>query len=408
MKRKTLARVLVTLSVTMACVACRVAMETDFQNAYVQSSRHSVVSQMVLVATQETPEGDTKTALSGSQVVWNSGNQIKVFNATNPNGKVFTLTSESVGKTTGEFSGELLSGNGPFYAVYPASAAGTLSDGKVSITIPQSQELTAGSFGNNANISLAQADNLTDALHFKNVLGAVCIQVSSSISAKRVRIQTKADEPLWGSATVKMVEGVPDLSLASGTADNQIVEATTTDSASGTAFYLMLPPGTLASGFVAQVAAGEKAMLKEAPAAENNKIVRSRIVAMTGFEYAGQVPASFLDISATPFGYWASFTASPTFTFAKATSQYATKVETDTRTFRMQDFSTGKMYSFVLPNTLELGLGGSYAATLESVEGSSYTAPAAAGTFRLVQKTSQAGWFVNGDNTKGFIISLED
>lgn len=405
MKRKTLARVLVTLSVTMACVACRVAMETDFQNAYVQSSRHSVVSQMVLVATQETPEGDTKTALSGSQVVWNSGNQIKVFNATNPNGKVFTLTSESVGKTTGEFSGEPLSGNGPFYAVYPASAAGTLSDGKVSITIPQSQELTAGSFGNNANISLAQADNLTDALHFKNVLGAVCIQVSSSISAKRVRIQTKADEPLWGSATVQMEDGVPALSLASGTVDNQLVEAT--GSASGTAFYLMLPPGTLAHGFVAQVAAGEKAMLKEAPAAENNKIVRSGIVAMTGFEYAGQVPASFLNISATPFGYWSSFSSSPAFTFSKATSQYAGKVTANTsRTFRMQDFSAGKMYSFELPYTLVLG--GSYEATLESVEGSTYTAAASAGTFRLVQKTGNAGWFVNQDNTKGFIILLED
>ena len=406
MNRKTLARVLVTLSVTMACVACRVAMETDFQNAYVPSSRHSVVSQMVLVATQETPEGDTKTALSGSQVVWNSGNQIKVFNAANPNGKVFTLTS-GVGQTTGEFSGELLSGNGPFYAVYPASVAGTLSDGKVSITIPQGQELTAGSFGNNANISMAQTDNLTDALHFKNVLGAVCIQVTSSILAKRVRIQTKADEPLWGCATVQMVEGVPALTLAPGTEDNQIVEAATAGSASGTAFYLMLPPGTLASGFVAQVAAGEKAMLKEAPAAENNKIVRSGIVAMPGFEYAGQVPASFLNISATPFGYWSSFSSSPAFTFSKATSQYACKVTANTnRTFRMQDFSAGKMYSFVLPYTLVLGE--SYPVNIESVEGSTYTAAASAGTFRLVQKTGNAGWFVNEDNTKGFIILLED
>jgi len=407
MKRKTLARVLVTLSVAMACVACRVAMETDFQNAYVQSSRHSVVSQMVLVATQETPEGDTKTALSGSQVVWNSGNQIKVFNAANPNGKVFTLKSESAGQTTGEFSGEPLSGNGPFYAVYPASAAGTLSDGKVSITIPQSQVLTAGSFGNNANISLAQADNLTDALHFKNVLGAVCIQVTSSIPAKRVRIQTKANEPLWGSATVQMVDGVPALSLASGTADNQIVEATTTGSASGTAFYLMLPPGTLASGFVAQVAAGDKAMLKEAPAAEVNKIVRSGIVAMPEFAYAGQIPANFLNISATPFGYWSSFASEQTFAFSKATSQYAGKITgTDKRTFRMQDFSAGKMYSFELPYTLVLG--GSYPAKIESVVSSTYTAPTSAGTFRLVQKTGNAGWFVNEDNTKGFIILLED
>jgi hypothetical protein len=148
-------------------------------------------------------------------------------------------------------------------------------------------------------------------------------------------------------------------------------------------------------------------MLKEAPAAEVNKIVRSGIVAMPAFEYDGQVPASFLNISATPFGYWSSFSSSPAFTFSKATSQYAGKVTANTsRTFRMQDFSAGKMYSFVLPYTLELG--GSYEATLESVVGGTYTAPASAGTFRLVQKTGNAGWFVNQDNTKGFIILLED
>lgn len=95
------------------------------------------------------------------------------------------------------------------------------------------------------------------------------------------------------------------------------------------------------------------------------------------------------------------------FGFDKATSQYATQVvENTSRTFRLQDFSVNKMYSFKLPYTLELG--GEYSATLESVSVSTYVAPTDQGHFRLVQKTSKAGWFIKDDNTFGFIIPLED
>ena len=405
MKNKMLIRALSALSVAMAFTACRVAMETDFQNAYESTTRRSVGSQMVLVATQETPEEETKTTLSNLQVLWSTGDKIKVFNSTNSDGVEYTLSS-GAGQNVGEFTGDAISGEGPFYAVYPASAAGTLSGTSVSINIPQSQTLMAGSFGNGANIAVAKADNLSDALHFKNVLGAVCIQLSSSITATRVRIQTKGAEYLCGSGTVDMSGDVPSLSIPTGTTDNQIVEAN--GSASGTAFYLMLPPNALASGFITQIAVGSNAMLKEAPASESNKITRSGIVAMEAFAFASQVPSSFLDISPIPFGYWAAFSSDQTFTFNQATSHFATKVQENTnRTFRLQDFSEHKMYSFkLLPYTL--GLGSTYDVTIESVVGSSYTMPTTAGTFRLVQKTSNAGWFVSQDNTKGLIIPLED
>ena len=408
MRKHLIARGLGVLSLVMACAACRVAMETDFQNAYVQSARRSTVPQMVLVATQEAPVTVTKTALNGQQVVWSTGDQIKVFNASTPNGVTFTLKADSAGQGIGEFEGDPISGDGPFYAVYPASVAGSLTAGAVSVNIPNAQDLTAGSFGNNANVAMAQAENLADGLHFKNVLGAVCIQLSGEISATRIRIQTKGTEPLWGSGTVQMVEDVPSLSLNAGTVDNQIVEAT--GSATGTAFYLMLPPDALASGFITQVAAGENAMLKEAPADESNKIARSGIIAMPAFAFENQVPSSFLDISAmaVPFGYWANFSYGQNFAFDKTTSQFASNVGDTNRTFRMQDFSTGKMYSFVLPKVTELGLGGNYSIYLESVEGSSYLASSLIGKFHLVQKTSNAGWFVSTGNQKGFIISLED
>ena len=409
MRNRRLIRALSALAVTMAAVSCRVALETDFQNAYERTVRRSSVSQMVLVAMQETPEGETKTSLNGSQVLWNAGDQIKVFNATNPEGVVFTLKAASAGQSLGEFTGDIISGEGPFYAVYPASAAGTLSGTRVSVTVPQVQTLTAGSFGSGANLAMTQVNSLSDALHFKNALGAVCLQLSSSMDATRIRIQTKGTEPLWGNGTVGMTEGIPVLSLEAGTTDQQIVEAT--GAASGTAFYLMLPPDALASGFIVQVAVGDKAMLKEAPASESNKISRSGIVAMPAFAYQDQLHTAFLDIKPLPFGYYSgvgeNLSYQTLFGFDKATSSYATKVELDaSRTFRLQDFSEKKMYSFELPYTLALG--GVYPATLESVLVSTYSAPADAGSFRLVQKTSQAAWFVKEDFSFGFIVPLED
>ena len=217
MSNKNLIRAFAALSIVTACTACRVALETDFKNPYDGSVRRSSVSQMVLVAVQETPEGETKTTLSGSQVLWSAGDQIKVFNAATPEGVILTLKAEDAGQAVGEFAGDAILGDGPFYAVYPAGAAGTFSAGAVSITIPQAQTLAAGSFGNGANISMAKADNLSDALQFKNVLGAVCIQLGSSIDATRIRIQTKGTEPLWGSGTVQMAGDVPSLTLNPGT-----------------------------------------------------------------------------------------------------------------------------------------------------------------------------------------------
>ena len=170
MRNRRLIRAMSALAVAMVAVSCRVALETDFQNAYERTVRRSSVSQMVLVAMQETPEGETKTSLNGSQVLWNAGDQIKVFNATNPEGVVFTLKAESAGQSLGEFTGDVISGEGPFYAVYPASAAGTLSGTRVSVTVPQVQTLTAGSFGSGANLAMTQVNSLSDALHFKNAL----------------------------------------------------------------------------------------------------------------------------------------------------------------------------------------------------------------------------------------------
>lgn len=411
MKKNVLFRAFAALSALMACMACAVTIETEVQPRQASSFRQSPAKTITITASLELPEDQTKTSLQSGNVVWSGGEQIKVFNAANTTGVIFTLSS-GVGETHGTFTGSI-SGTGPFYAVYPASVATELTGSSVSITVPQVQKLTELSFGQNANISFATVESIADDFIFKNALGALKISVNSGINATRVRIQTKAAEPLWGSGTLSMAGETPSLVLSSGTTDNQLVEARAIDEeyVSGTSFYVMVPAGTMTSGFVVQIATNDGySMVKQTSA--DNTIARSRVKAMPAFTFVPQVLSSFLDITPQPFGYYSNIQSGGTpvtlFSFAKATSQYAGKVVVDTdRTFRMQDFTTGKYYSFVLPYTLALG--GSYDATVESVEGSIYTAATDAGSFTLVQKTANAGWFVKSDdNSKGFIFLLED
>ena len=408
MRKNILPRALWALPVLMTCMACAVALETDYEVEKSFTKRSSLGKTVAITASIEEPNDETKTALSGSTVVWKEGDVIRVFDSTGAHGD-FTLDNSCDGLTTGTFTGTF-SGTGPYYAVYPADVAQSLSGTSVVINIPNTQTLAAGTFGNGANIAFATAANLTDAFSFKNVLGAVKIQLSSSITATDVRIETKGTELLWGTATVGMSGGVPNISSLTNTAyDNQIVTASKAGGVAGTEFYVMVPPEALASGFMVHIMDNaNKAMVKTAVAAANNKVVRSTITPMPEFEYAGQFQSAFLTLAAFPFGYFSGINPGGTpssFVFNKSTSQFANKVASTTRTFRVQDFTAGKMYQFVAPATLELG--SQYSVSVESVVGSTYTAPAST-DFKLVQKTTNAGWFVSSDNTKGFIISLED
>ena len=408
MRKNILPRALWALPVLMTCMACAVALETDYEVEKSFTKRSSLGKTVAITASVEEPNDETKTALSGTTVVWKQGDVIRVFDSTGAHGD-FTLDNACDGLTTGTFTGTF-SGTGPYYAVYPADVAQSLSGTSVVIDIPKTQTLAAETFGKGANIAFATADNLTDAFSFKNVLGAVKIQLSSSITATDVRIETKGPELLWGTATVAMDgSGLPEITNLTNTAyDKQIVTASKAGGVDGKEFYVMVPAGALASGFVAHIMDNaSKAMVKTASASASNQVVRSKITPMPAFTYTQQFAASFLKLDPLPFGYYSGEGLSSPFVFSKTNSQYASKVVVDTqRTFRIQDFTEKKMYQFVTDYALDWGEANNV--TVESVDGSSYTAPGSAVSYRMIQKTTNAGWFVNNDFTKGFIILLGD
>ena len=198
---------LMVLALPTACV-------DDLAPDYLIDERvHPVVpaiDSITITATME--QGVTKSALTSTlDVVWSSGDQIKVYNASNPGGKVFTLKDECDGQAVGLFDGEALTGEGPFYAVYPASAAGSLDNGRISVSVPNYQDYADNTFSKGANITTAIASSI-DKLYFKNAFGMLAVTLKGDVDISELVVINDNGEPLNGDAFITpSMEGDPVL-----------------------------------------------------------------------------------------------------------------------------------------------------------------------------------------------------
>lgn len=214
-------------------------------------------------AMTEQDGGNSKTHLDGVVVKWTAYDQIKVANYGGGSGST-TLTyelTEGAGNSQGIFyTGE---GHADFFhpdyvAAYPAAKVTSISGNKVTFNLLATQTLGKNSFGEGCNPMVAYSSNQT--LQFKNVMGALCFRFRGvdKIGSLRLTSKNTADK-LWGTCEVTVgSNGVPtSTSITNTVADQHIITLNcngiklnhTTDSL----FYIMLPPGTLASGFTLEV-----------------------------------------------------------------------------------------------------------------------------------------------------------
>lgn len=360
---------------------------------------------------------DTKTAFGESYTVcWSPDDQIRIYNASTPEGEVFTLASGS-GSTSAVFSGNELLGDGPFYAVYPASAGVSLTDAGVSVTVPATQTYADGSFGNGFNISISQADELED-FSFKNVGGVICFSLTGQANVRRINLYTKGDELLNGSASISFSGEDPSLSWASGQSGDAFqmvsldcgstgVELDDTDK---TPFYMVLPAGALSTGFTIEVIDTDgKAMVKNA-AGNSAQIVRSSIRPMPDFPYAAAYKASFL-LSTAPAGAFSGILAeSVTYTdctYSEGSGQYAYKNvatgDSPTRYVRIQDWSAGFALGLTAP--YDLSAGTRVSVKVESL-GATGVSSSDATEMKVLKKVGNRVWLADTTNDNGFIMMM--
>lgn len=237
-------------------------------------------------ATTENHAGDSKTHLENAAVNWNSGDAIMVTSGANVPKRFTTTSTEGTATFTAAESLPINFYQGSYTAYYPADAfsGSTLNLGGTQNAVFDGQQAYVPTFGNGANPMMASSS--TTNLAFKNICGLLQLQLWSqaACTVKSITITTESDN-LCGSGTVAWNSGEPTLNITTGNnsvtfdCGTGVVLSITSDSP--TLFNIVLPAGTLNGGFTVEVTnSNNEKWTKQAPASENNQIVRSRVLQM--------------------------------------------------------------------------------------------------------------------------------
>ena len=203
------------------------------------------VSDKVSVSISATGESANKAFIDFSQaqnVRWSDDDLIAVFDGTAKN--QFSIDSGTNSGASSTFSGEVTLGYSTLYAVYPYSAAGSLSGSSLSVTVPAAQTVSAtASVDPAAIVSVGQVD--AGSIEFKQVCGLLKFQIDTTNITKVILHGTD----LAGTATVAAT-GV----LSSVTSGESSIEITYSGGcfAEGRYFAAVLPGTTAANNFTVE------------------------------------------------------------------------------------------------------------------------------------------------------------
>ena len=200
----------------------------------------SAVKVMTFTATQEGNEASTRAILSGTNIHWESKDEISLLYSSE--NKQFTLT-DGAGSTSGKFSGEALE-SGPYTAVYPYQPNASLSGNDVTnVTLPAIQYARDNSFDKKAALMMAKSTNTT--LEFKNAVGYV--KVKPRFACSKIVLQAAgASEYLAGMCTLSYGDGMPSIAFTSEQSTSITLSGNIT---ANTAYYIAVPAVTLSAGW---------------------------------------------------------------------------------------------------------------------------------------------------------------
>ena len=270
-------------------------------------------------ATIEAQKTASRTSLSGTTILWSEGDTIAVYRTDilpDGPGVKFGLLAEDAGSAHGRFVSPEHSDWGAYTcnALYPASMDGGFDGKTLTVNLPEVQVYCKGSFGPAESPAVA-VNGCNGVMAFKNLCGVMAVKVTAAEAITEVRLTTLAEEALWGPATVRMdYTDAPSLVMAAPASpgqktivmkvdendtEGQVIEPGATYDVNGSTFagtaaepmtmYFVLPPGTLAQGFmVTVVTSGSKYMQKYAVASTANATARSVITEMPNVDFADQ------------------------------------------------------------------------------------------------------------------------
>ncbi len=199
-----------------------------------------------------------KTAVSSEDsetatIVWSSGDDIKVFNS---NGGYVCPMTKGAGTSEAEFQGQC-TGDGPWTAICPSSAAEAYNNGTITIKLPEVQSYANKTFAKGAMPCVAHSSDIN--LTFDHVCGALKFSLKGVGTVSYIRVTDRGGNKLNGTFTVTP-DGSKESAAAvkSGEDGTAIIQlncgsgvALSSDVA--TDFWFVIPAGAFNNGFEAVV-----------------------------------------------------------------------------------------------------------------------------------------------------------
>ena len=270
-----------------------------------QKSETAIPVSEQFTATVESFESQTKTSMTPEKyVVWSQNDRLAIFQGSTLADE-FKVSDASAGKANGTFTKVTTAGDDfsagteiPCHvALYPYATGLTLTGATLEYEAPvyevegvvllSEQTYVAGSFANGAFLMAAVTDDLSDHnLKFKNILGALKLQLKGTQTVKSITVKGRNNEKLSGAATVIAYTNnlAPAITMTSTDEASksvtlncgdgvQLSESTATD------FIIALPPVLFSQGFTVTVTDSDE-QTYEITAKVANTVLRSSVLTM--------------------------------------------------------------------------------------------------------------------------------
>ena len=183
---------------TLVAVAALMLATSCVNEVMDPDSQESGLVQRVFTAFQES-NSPTKAFVSGTDVYWNPGDGISLFevgSSVSRGGTKF-VTDITEPSATATFTGLLDAAASNVYAVYPYSLDHVSANNTLYVFLPPDQTSVPGSFDPAAFVAVSKAED--DQLHFTNVCGGVVLNFCGDCqNYKYVQLETYSMQPLTG------------------------------------------------------------------------------------------------------------------------------------------------------------------------------------------------------------------
>lgn len=253
------------------------------------------VETSVEIAARMECEADTKTSLSGLEngmyyPLWSAGDEIAVFADDDKNPSKFNLISGEE-STAAMFSGTRKGKD--YFALYPYDVAGSISDGVLSVNLPETQKYVKGSFGPGA-FPMVASGSASEGLRFMNLCSVLKISFTGTAAVKSVTLTANDENTfLSGSASVVVENADTDkalLVMSAGASRSVVLETKGLEISedSPADVFIVIPSQTYKGGLTIEVDTYTEKITKKISTALTFE--RSQIRAIKDFELDSEVP----------------------------------------------------------------------------------------------------------------------